>query len=64
MSDIVVISSEIEGPVSRLAVQNNDSVTAGQLLFAIETTPYQLKVQETQAALSRRKPISTSPATR
>ncbi len=53
MSDIVVISSEIEGPVSRLAVQNNDSVTAGQLLFAIETTPYQLKVQETQAALQQ-----------
>ncbi|WGD30207.1 efflux RND transporter periplasmic adaptor subunit [Ancylobacter sp. WKF20] len=53
MSDIVVVSSEIEGPVSRLAVQNNDSVTAGQLLFAIETTPYQLKVQETQAALQQ-----------
>lgn len=52
MSDIVVVSSEIEGPVSKLAVQNNEAVAAGQLLFEIERTPYALKVQETQAALA------------
>lgn len=55
MSDIVVISSEIEGPVSRLAVQNNQSVAANQLLFEIERTPYALKVQEAQAALAQAK---------
>lgn len=53
MSDIIVLSSQIEGPVSHLAVQNNDRVIAGQLLFEIEKTPYQLKVQETQAALQQ-----------
>lgn len=51
-SDIVVLASEIEGPVSKLAVQNNQAVTADQLLFEIERTPYALKVQETQAALA------------
>lgn len=53
MSDIVVLSSEIEGPVSSLAVQNNQDVTAGQLLFEIEKTPYLLKVQQTQAAVTQ-----------
>lgn len=53
MSDIVVVSSEIEGPVSQLAVQNNQPVAAGQLLFEIEKTPYQLKVQQTQAAVDQ-----------
>lgn len=52
MSDIVVLSAQVEGPVSRLAVQNNQSVTADQLLFEIERTPYTLKLQETQAALA------------
>lgn len=53
MSDIIVLSSEIEGPVSRLAVQNNQKVAADALLFEIERTPYALKVQETQAALTQ-----------
>jgi multidrug efflux system membrane fusion protein len=52
MSDIVVLSAQVEGPVSRLAVQNNQSVTADQLLFEIERTPYALKLRETQAALA------------
>ncbi len=52
MSDIVVLSAQVEGPVSELAVQNNQPVTAGQLLFGIERTPYALKLRETQAALA------------
>lgn len=52
MSDIVVLSAQIEGPVSKLAVQNNQKVAADQLLFEIERTPYALKLQETQAALA------------
>lgn len=53
MSNIVVIASEIEGPISRLAVENNEAVEAGQLLFEIEKTPYQLKVQQTRAAVTQ-----------
>ena len=52
MSDIVVLSAQIEGPVSKLAVQNNQKVAENQLLFEIERTPYALKLQETQAALA------------
>lgn len=53
MSDIIVVSSEIEGPVSKLAVQNNQSVAAGDLLFEIEQTPYRLKVEQTRAAVEQ-----------
>jgi len=53
MSDIIVVSSEVEGPISTLAVQNNQAVAAGQLLFEIEKTPYLLKVQQTQAAVTQ-----------
>src|SRR5262245_6189696 len=55
MSDIIVVSSEIEGPISRLAVQNNQAVSAGDLLFEIEKTPFELKVRQTQAALTQAK---------
>ncbi len=53
MSDVVVISSEIEGPISRLAVQNNQAVVTGDLLFEIERTPFLLKLQDTEAALAQ-----------
>lgn len=53
MSDIIVIASEVEGPVSSLAVQDNQSVAAGQRLFEIEQTPYRLKVEEADAAVSQ-----------
>lgn len=55
MSDVVVISSQIEGPISELAVQNNQSVAAGELLFRIEQTPFRLKVEQTQATLDQAK---------
>lgn len=55
MSDIIVISSEIDGPLSRLAVQDNQSVAKGDLLFEIERTPYAMKVAEMQAALTQAK---------
>ncbi len=54
-SDIVIISSEIEGPVSKLAVQDNAVVKAGDLLFAIEPTPYQLAVDDADASLAQAK---------
>ena len=50
-SDVVVISAQIDGPISRLAVQNNQVVAAGQKLFEIDPTPYALKVKEREAAL-------------
>lgn len=54
-SDIVILSSEIEGPISKLAVQNNAAVKAGDLLFEIDATPYRLQAQEAEAALAQAK---------
>lgn len=54
-SDIVILSAEIEGPVSRLGVQNNQLVRAGDTLFEIEPTPYRLAVEESTAALAQAK---------
>jgi membrane fusion protein, multidrug efflux system len=50
-SDIVVLSSEIEGPISKLAVGNNQVVKAGDPLFEIEMTPYRLQLDEAEAAV-------------
>jgi len=50
-SDIVTLSAEIEGPVSELAVKDNDTVAKGARLFTIDPTPYQLAVDEAAAAL-------------
>lgn len=53
ISNVVVISAQVEGPVSELAVQDNQPVTEGQLLFRIERTPYALIVQDKEAALEQ-----------
>ncbi|QIB34915.1 HlyD family secretion protein [Ancylobacter pratisalsi] len=53
MSDIIVISSQVEGPVSTLSVQDNQPVAAGDALFEIEQTPYRLKVDEAASALAQ-----------
>ncbi|MFC7397043.1 HlyD family secretion protein [Chelatococcus sp. GCM10030263] len=51
-SDLVTLSAEIEGPVSELAVKDNETVTKGARLFTIDPTPYQLAVDEATAALA------------
>ncbi len=55
MSDIIVISSEVDGPVSELTVQNNQPVATGDLLLKIERTPYALRVRNGEAALDQAK---------
>lgn len=55
MSDIIVISAEVDGPVSELSVQNNQRVVAGDLLLKIEQTPYALRVRNGEAALAQAK---------
>jgi multidrug efflux system membrane fusion protein len=53
ISNVVVISAQIEGPISELAVQDNQNVTEGQKLFRIERRPYELMVQDKEAALEQ-----------
>lgn len=54
-SNVIVVSSQIEGPVSELAVQDNQRVEQGQLLFHIDPTPFALKVKEVEAELQQAK---------
>ncbi|MCJ8143600.1 HlyD family secretion protein [Ancylobacter sp. A5.8] len=52
-SNVIVVASQIAGPVSELAVQDNQPVTAGQVLFRIDQTPFALKVKERESALDQ-----------
>ncbi|CAH1655944.1 Multidrug efflux system membrane fusion protein [Hyphomicrobiales bacterium] len=51
-SDTVTLSAEIEGPIARLDVHENQVVAKGAPLFTIDPTPYQLAVDESTAAFA------------
>src|SRR5271170_2828557 len=48
-ANIVGIAPRVSGPISRIAVSDNQLVKAGDLLFEIEPTPYQDAVDRTAA---------------
>jgi multidrug efflux system membrane fusion protein len=50
ISDVVALSAEVEGPVTRLSVKDNDAVAKDAPLFTIDPTPYRLEVEERTAA--------------
>jgi multidrug efflux system membrane fusion protein len=50
LSDVVALSAEVEGPVSALAVKDNDLVAKDAPLFTIDPTPYRLDVEASAAA--------------
>jgi multidrug efflux system membrane fusion protein len=50
ISDVVALSAEVEGPVARLSVKDNDLVAKDAPLFTIDPTPYRLEVEERAAA--------------
>ncbi len=51
-ANIVQISPRVGGQVSQLYVVNNQFVKAGQSLFDLDPTPYQVAVQKAQAQLA------------
>jgi membrane fusion protein (multidrug efflux system) len=51
-ADIVAVAPEVRGPMLRLAVTDNQSVQAGDLLFAIDPQPYQIELDRQEAALA------------
>jgi len=53
LSDVVVLSAQIEGPISSLPVHDNEEVKPGQTLFEIDRTPYELAVKGSEAALAQ-----------
>ncbi len=48
----VSISSDVAGRIISVAVKDNQMVTAGETLFAIDPQPYQIALQQAEAALS------------
>ncbi|SHE85300.1 membrane fusion protein, multidrug efflux system [Kaistia soli DSM 19436] len=54
-TDVVVLSAEVAGPIDAIHVENNQAVAAGDGLFSIEATPYQLAVTEAEAVLAQAK---------
>jgi membrane fusion protein (multidrug efflux system) len=50
-SDIAAISAEISGKVDQVAVTDNDHVTAGQLLFRVDSQPFHLALTRAEAQL-------------
>ncbi|MCX5493511.1 HlyD family secretion protein [Kaistia dalseonensis] len=53
--DVVVLSAQVAGPIAGLSVADNAVVAAGDPLFAIHPTPYQLAVQQAEATLAQAK---------
>src|SRR5262245_60125561 len=50
-ADIANVSAEISGRVTAVPLENNDAVTAGELLFQIDPQPFQLALAQAEAQL-------------
>jgi membrane fusion protein (multidrug efflux system) len=63
-ADKVTITAEVSGKVAELAVDANQHVTRGQLLFTIDEEPYRIALQRADATLaSARNDIESMRAT-
>ena len=48
-SDVVSVTPEVTGPITSVAVGDNDWVKKGTLLFTIDPEPFKLRVQQAEA---------------
>ena len=53
IADVTQISPRVPGPVTEVLITDNASVTAGQTLFQIDPTTYQMDVEQARAQLSQ-----------
>ena len=51
-ADVIAISSQVAGAIVERAVNENDNVKAGQLLFRIDDEPYKIAVAKAEAKLA------------
>lgn len=51
-ADVVKVSSDVPGLVTRVLVRENDRVTKGQVLFEVDTPRYRLALAQAQAAVA------------
>lgn len=52
LTDVVVVAPQVAGPVASVPVERNQTVSAGDLLFTIDPTPFQYRVDELKAELT------------
>lgn len=50
-ANVVTMAAQVSGPIATVSIQNHQSVKKGQLLFAIDPTPFQLEVNAARAQL-------------
>lgn len=50
-ADMVAISAEVAGPITRVAVEENQPVEAGDVLFEIDSRPYEVALARAEAQL-------------
>ena len=50
-ADMIVVSAEVAGRIDKIAVKENEPVTAGQLLIAIDDDPYRVARDRAQSQL-------------
>jgi membrane fusion protein (multidrug efflux system) len=63
-SDISLISPKIEGYIKEVRVENNQRVTAGEVLFVIDDSDFAAKVAQTSAAVASEEAMVATFATR
>lgn len=51
--DKLSVSPEVSGPIVEILVKENQTVSAGQVLFKIDPKPFQIKVEQAKAQLYR-----------
>ena len=52
-ADVVGIVAQVAGPITNLAVSDNQGVRAGDLLFEIDPRPFRIQVEQARAELDR-----------
>src|SRR5215472_17329138 len=59
-SDVSLISPKIEGYIKEVRVRDNETVTAGQVLFVIDDRDFAAKVAQAEAATASAEAIVAS----
>ncbi len=59
-ANFIGIAPQVEGPIIRLNVNDNQFVKQGELLFEIDDRPYQIRSTERK----RRKPLRPKPSSK
>src|SRR3546814_16301379 len=51
-SDMVAVSAEVSGPIAEVAVDENEPVATGDVLFRIDAEPFRVALAHAEAALA------------